>query len=63
MSNLPAGLRQAYEMVKFVLFFRMSYFGMIIEWHELYMRYPILGFGEFCTDGAVPINICKAYNL
>jgi hypothetical protein len=31
MSNLPAGLRQAYEMVKFVLFFRMSYFGMIIE--------------------------------
>lgn len=61
-SNLPSGLRQAYEMVKFVIFFHISYFGMLIKLHELYMIYPITGFGEFCTDGAVLVNICKAYD-
>jgi hypothetical protein len=64
MSNLPAGLRQACEMVKFDHPFHISYFsfGTIVEQHE-FTRYISLvaGFGEFCTDGTLLVNICKTY--
>lgn len=63
MSNLPAGLRQAYEMVRFHLLFLMAYFGtndwIALTDHDI----CYLGFGKFCPDGPIFGDICKAYSF